>query len=303
MLPKKIILAGGSGFIGKTLTHYFEKEKIIVFSRNKSSSNKNVKTVYWDAKTLGPWQQELEQADAIINLTGKSINCRHTPKNKKELLVSRVDATTVIGKAVAACAYPPKLWINASAIGIYKKSLNTVYDEYSTDVDTDSFSSICTEWEKAFYDAPSPQTRKVILRLAMVLGKDGGSFPVLSKLTKYGLGGKAGSGNQYISWVHEKDLARIIEWVINNKTANGIYNCSSPEPLTNQDFMSALRMAMHQPIGLPAYEWMIKIGAWLLQTEPGLVLDSRKVISKKLLESGFTFQYSPITEALKKLVH
>lgn len=301
---KKIILAGGSGFLGDIIIDHFRNSttQIIVLTRGKERTEKNVRYINWDGKTLSGWINEIEASDALINLTGKSVDCRYTEKNKQEIIRSRVDATHILSEAVLHCTTPPKVWLNAASATIYRYSEDKDMTEESIELGTGFSVDVCKQWESTFNKINTPNTRKIILRITMVLGKKGGVIPVLKNLTRKGLGGTMGSGKQYISWIHEKDFLNVILHLINNANSSGVYNIAAPQPLTNQKFMQKMRRSLHVPFGLPAYSWMLEIGAFFMRTETELVLKSRKVISKRLQEEGYVFEYPSVDSALKELL-
>jgi uncharacterized protein len=316
MKNKKIILAGGTGFIGQEMTKYFGKENTIViltrqiknektnrndFDSLSPSDLQNVKYVKWDGKTGGDWINEINGADLIINLAGKSVNCRYTEKNKKEIFDSRTNAVKAIGEAINKCRLSPALWINASSATIYRDAMDKPQDEYTGEIHDDFSVQVCKRWEKTFYEQHTPQTRKVALRMAITLGPGGVLIPYFN-LLKFGLGGKQGSGKQMYSWIHSKDTCRMIEWIYDHKEIEGTYNCSSPNPVTNEEFMKTFRKITGHVIGLPAYKWMLQIGAPLIGTEPELVLKSRWVVPTKMAETGFQFSYPKLEEALKDII-
>jgi uncharacterized protein (TIGR01777 family) len=326
---KKIIIAGGTGFIGQEMTKYFGKEnKIVILTRQvhektnrndyDSLSEDDLKNVYyrkWDAcpdevvggeKIAGGpaatgWVTELDGADIIINLAGKSVNCRYNEKNKNAIFHSRTDAVKAIGEAINKCKRPPLLWLNASSATIYRHAVDRPQDEYTGEFHNDFSVQVCKGWEKTFYDQQAPNTRKVALRMAITLGLGGILIPYFN-LLKFGLGGKQASGKQMYSWVHIEDTCRMIEWIFENKSIEGTYNCSSPNPVTNEAFMQIFRKVTGHKIGLPAYKWMLQIGAPLIGTESELILKSRWVIPTKILETGFQFKYSLLEAALSDII-
>lgn len=304
---KKIVLAGGSGYLGRTLIKYFAKQEVefVVLTRNqepRAKSQEKSCEVMWDAKTLGAWAAELEGADALINLTGRNVNTRYTDANKKTIMESRTLSTKILGEAMQQCKAPPRVWLNASSATLYRYSEDKEMDEDTKEYNDDFSTSVVRAWEQAFNEVPLPGVAKFTLRISIVLGNDDGAFPRLKNLARFGLGGTQGHGRQYVSWIHEEDLCRIIEWCMNNPQHAGAYNCTAPHPIANQQFMRELREAMHMPIGLPAAEWMLAIGARLLGTETELILKSRRVVPKKLLEKGFRFNYATATIAFNDLV-
>lgn len=302
MKLKKIVLAGGTGFLGQIIIERFKgkTEEIVVLSRSSKTQQDNVRTVVWDAKNAGDWTKELSGTDVLINLTGKSINCRHNEANKKELLSSRIDATEILGKAIEACEQAPKLWINASAAALYiaGSKPNT---ENDSRFGNGFLEEMCIRWEESFLKSKCPQTRKIIMRITLILGKSGGVFPVLMDLTKKGLGGKAGSGKQMMSWMHENDFLNAINWFIRNENAIGVYNMSSPQPISNKDFMALLRKNTNALFGLPAPAFAIRLASIFMQTEPGLVLNSVHVLPQKLLDNGFHFEFAKAKNAIASL--
>lgn len=315
MINKKIILAGGTGFIGQEMTKYFGKEnKIIILTRQvheKTNRNdydslskedlRNVRYIKWDGKTAGEWANELNDADIIINLAGKSVNCRYTEKNKKEIFNGRTDAVKAIGEAINKCTRPPSLWINASSATIYRHAMDRPQDEFSGEIHDDFSVQVCKLWEKTFYDQQTPHTRRVALRMVVTLGPCGILIPYFN-LLKFGSGGKQASGKQMYSWVHIEDTCRMIEWIWDHKEIEGTYNCSSPNPVSNKEFMRIFRKVTGHKIGLPADKWMLQIGAALIGTELELILKSRWVIPTKILETGFQFAHPLLETALADII-
>lgn len=313
MKNEKIIIAGGTGFIGTALAHYFGKDnEVVILSRNiaESANNKNgcehplpsnVRIIYWDGINGGAWEKELYGAAIIINLSGKSVNCRYTTKNKKLIFDSRTYPTKAIGNAIKKCTKPPKLWINAASATIYPHATTSPRDETFTEFENDFSVQVCREWEKVFEEQRTPFTRKVILRMCITLGSGGIMTPYFN-LLKFGLGGKQGNGNQMYTWIHVEDTCRIVEWLYENKEMEGTYNCCSPEAVSNKTFMKELQKATGHKFGLPAYTWMLKMGAAVIGTETELVLKSRWVVPAKLLKSGFTFKYPNIKSAFTEII-
>lgn len=316
MKNNKIILAGGSGFIGNALANYFGTDnEIVILSRNsksnvnnafrefelKEATKKNLRFVYWDGLHAGPWYKEIDDANLVINLAGKSVNCRYNERNKKEIFDSRVNATKAVGEAIRNAVVPPQLWINAASATIYKHATKHAWDEYNGEYENDFSVQVCKLWEKTFFGQRAAFTRKVALRMAVTLGTGGVMIPYLN-LCKFGLGGKQGNGRQMFSWVHAEDICRVVEFMWQHKELEGVFNVSSPNPVNNETFMRLLRKSAGHTCGLPAYAWMLKIGAMLIGTETELLLKSRWVLPTKLLENGFTFQYSMIEEAFKNIV-
>jgi uncharacterized protein len=297
----KIILAGGSGFIGQILAGHFigKGDEVVVLTRNSNSTTGNVKYVHWDGQTTGAWVNELEGSDVLINLTGKSVNCRYNEKNKKEIFSSRLNAAKVLGKALNALKSPPPLWINAASATIYRHAEDRPQDDFTGELGTGFSVDVCKQWESTFFGQEAPGIRKIGLRIAIVLGKNGGVMPYFFNLAKFGLGGKQGNGRQYFSWIHENDLTAIIDFLVMHRELEGLFNVSSPNPIQNSEFMATVRKAVKMPFGLPATKWMLKIGVWALRTETELVLKSRRVIPTKLKQAGYKFKVENIERAVR----
>lgn len=316
MTNAKLIIAGGSGFIGEELIKYFGKNNQLViltrkipesvnnrntYSNLSTNDLRNTQFILWDGETIGSWCNELENADILINLAGKSVNCRYTEENKQAIIDSRVKSTKILGQAISSLQNPPKLWINSSSATIYRHATDRPQDEYTGEIQNDFSVQVCKLWEEAFYQSTTPQTRKVALRMAITLGAGGVMIPYYN-LLKFGLGGKQGSGKQMFSWIHITDTCRIIEWLYDHPELDGTFNCSSPGAVTNNQFMITLREVTNTSIGLPAYEWMLSIGAAFLGTETELVLKSRWVVPARLVETGFQFTYPTLKEALENII-
>ena len=301
---KRIVLAGGSGFLGKCIIEHHKKDShIIVLTRGKSRQLKNLQYENWDGKSLGPWSTSLENADVLINLNGKSVDCRYSKSNKKLIYSTRLESTEVLGKAIQLCKNPPKIWINSSSATIYRHSLDKAMDEETGEFGSGFSVDVCQKWENIFNTIKVGTTRKVAIRTAIVLGKNQGALKPLKILAKLGLGGKQGPGNQYFSWIHEQDFVSSVDFIIANESLNGAINISSPNPINNDNFMRSLRDAIHMPFGIPIPSWLLEIGAILIRTETELILKSRWVIPKRLLNAGFKFKYSKIDEAFADLLN
>ncbi|MDR7209091.1 TIGR01777 family oxidoreductase [Flavobacterium piscis] len=300
---KKLIIAAGTGFLGQVLVHHFKEkfEEIIILTRGNSKTIDGIKYVNWNARTFSGWENELENATVLINLAGKSVDCRYTQKNKKEILLSRIESTRILNKAVLNCKNPPKHWLNSSTATIYRFSLDKQMDEISGEIGNDFSINVALSWEKAFFKTKTPNTLKTALRTSIVLGKNGGAFIPLKALAKIGFGGKQGKGNQFISWIHEDDFANAIDFII-QKEITGIINVVSPEPIRNSDFMQKLQKAIGFPFGIPMNTFLLKIGSFIIRTEAELVLKSRNVIPKRLLENGFKFKFKNIDNAFIDLL-
>ena len=296
-----ITIAGGSGFLGQVLEDYFTKKGDTVFILTRTVKRKNDR--YWNAKDLEHWTKILEQTDVLINLTGKSVDCRYTDANKQLILDSRVDSTHALGLAINLCENPPKVWFNSSTATIYRHSTDKQMTEATGEIGNDFSMNIAKSWEKAFYSITNPKTRKITLRTSIVMGKHGGATEPLKNLVKFGLGGKQGSGTQKVSWIHELDFARAIEFLIANEQLDGNFNLAVPNPTNNKTLMKSFRKVMHIPFGISHPVWLIKLGAKLIGTEPELVLKSRNVIPERLLKNGFKFTHSDIEIALDDLIN
>jgi len=298
----KIVVAGGSGFIGKILIETFKAQAdIVVLTRGENRTVENVNYMHWDGEHIGAWTAVLTGADVLINLTGKNVNCRYTEKNKAEILNSRLASTRVLGKAVDEMRDPPSLWIQSSSATIYRHSEDLLMTEKNGELGNDFSEQVCLQWEGMFNRQILPQTRKVVLRTGIVLGASDSALPRLINLVKTGLGGKQGNGNQFVSWIHERDVVSTINWIIKNKKAEGVYNVVAPQPRTNQEFMKTLRKTLKIPFGLPAPAWLLTLGAWIIGTETELILKSRKVYPQRLLDEGFVFEFPDLKSALEDL--
>ncbi len=309
MNPSRIILAGGSGFLGQALGQHFQSLgwEAVVLTRSPQT-NRTAREVRWDASTLGDWAREIEGADAVLNLTGRTVDCRYTAKNRREIMESRVHSTRVIGEAIAGCVQPPSVWLNASSASIYRHTFGPGWDETGSDFTPtpavhDEFSlEVIHAWEHALNSASTPRTRKVAMRTPLVLGHARNSvFPVICRLARLGLGGRMGSGRQWVSWIHQKDFCRAVEFLVAREDLSGPVNLAAPNPLTNAGMMRAFRELVGAPFGLPATEWMLETGAFLLRTETELILKSRRVVSGRLAAGGFQFRFPCFREALEDL--
>jgi len=314
MKNRKIVIAGGTGFIGREIARYFGPyNEIVILTRQDKNSNNNAfdkqsldalpntTLVYWNAKDTGNWCTAIDGVDVLINLAGKSVNCRYNRQNKKAIFDSRTQSTEALGEAVRKATRPPKLWINAASATIYRHATDRPQDEYTGEYHHDFSVQVCQKWEKTFFDQRTPFTRKVALRIAITLAAGGVMVPYLN-LCKFGLGGKQGNGQQMFSWIHITDLCRIIDFMWTHTELEGVFNASAPNPVTNEVFMRSLRTATGHHIGLPAHTWMLKMGAAILGTETELLLKSRWVLPTKLQEAGFAFDYAEIKSAFDQIV-
>ena len=308
----KVVIPGGSGKVGTVLARALHKQAhdVVVLSRNLWDAPWRV--VKWDGETLGKWIEEFEGADAIINLAGQSVNCRYTPENRRLITDSRVKSTKVVGQAILQAWTPPRVWLQASTATIYSHRYDAPNDEDTGVIggaetnapDSWRFSiDVATAWERALKESPTPNTRRVAMRSAIVMHPDAGSpFDIILRLVRLGLGGAAGDGKQFMSWIHENDFVRAVLWLIEHEELEGPVNLASPNPLPNAQFMEALREAWGHPFGLPAPLLMLEVGARLFGSETELILKSRRVVPTKLLRSGFQFEFPTWPEAARELV-
>ena len=308
----RIVLPGGSGQVGTVLARHFHGRghDVVVLARSQQSVPWRV--VPWDGKNPGGWTSELEGADVVINLAGRNVNCRYTAENRREILDSRINTTALLGRAISQLARPPRLWMNASTATIYRHIYDRPMDEQTGEIGGNEpdapadwkFSiQVATGWEKAFFDAAAPNTRKIAMRSAIMMNPDRGSvFDLLLRLVRFGLGGAAAGGRQYMSWIHDADFLASVEYLIAHDEFDGVVNLASPNPLPNREFMRALRKASGTPVGLPASAWMLEIGSIFLRTETELVLKSRRVVPKRLLDAGFQFRFPDWSAAAQDLV-
>lgn len=309
----KVIIPGGSGHVGATLIRHFQAlgHETVVLSRSPTL-NRNCRVVPWDGKHAGDWEKELDGADGVINLAGRSVNCRYHASNRQAIMDSRIDSTLAIGRAIEKARRPPRVWLQASTATIYAHRFDAANDERTGvlgDRDRNAPASwkfsieVAKAWEAAANSFQLPNTRTVLLRSAMTMSPDSGSvFDLLRKLVRFGLGGTLGDGKQYVSWIHELDFCRAIDWITCHEELQGPINVSSPFPLPNREFMSLLRQACRVRWGLPASDWILKLGTFIMQTESELVLKSRRVVPQLLLDSGFAFEYPDWFSAAKELV-
>ncbi len=293
----KIVIAGGTGYLGELLTEFYKKEKenqIYILTRKQKLNKGNVHYLQWNGRTQGYWTSLLENTDVLINLTGKSVNCRYTTKNKEEIYQSRLQSTALLCKVVQKLKFPPKVFIQSSSATIYKHSETKLMTEEKGEIGIDFSMDVCKKWEQIFNSYQLPKTKKIITRTSIVLGNKGGAFPIMKRMTQFGLGGKQGKGNQFISWITEEDYINAIDF-LKDKEA-GIYNICAPNPIKNIDFQKELRKKIRVPFGLNAPRWMLKIGAVFIGTEAELLLKSRNVSPAKLLNLGFLFQTKEFKE-------
>ncbi len=308
MTMQRIIIPGGSGFLGRQLAKYFKNNgyQVVILSRQEFHSE-DATVVLWDGKSLGSWCQELENSLAVINLAGRSVDCRYHAKNRQVLLDSRILSTKILGLAIANCVNKPKVWLNSSTATLYEHTYGEGHSENgkiaaSPDAKDEFSIELANAWEKAFNESISQDIRKVLLRTAIVFGNDSGTaYQIIKRLVGLGLGGRMGHGKQYVSWIHSNDFCRALEWIIINNQSNGIYNISAPNPLTNKLMMQIIRKKLGVPFGLPATKWMLEIGAFFLRTETELIIKSRRVLPTRLLSEGFEFQFTNFIDMIEDL--
>ncbi|RKG72070.1 TIGR01777 family oxidoreductase [Corallococcus terminator] len=307
----KIVIPGGTGQVGALLARAFlaRGDDVVLISRGGRGV---ARTVSWDGRTLGDWAKEVDGADAVINLAGRSVNCRYSEENLRQMMDSRVDSTRVVGEAIAQAAKPPRVWLQMSTATIYAHRLDAPNDEATGLIGGDEPDvpaywkrsiDIAQAWERTLGEANTPRTRKVALRSAMVMGPDReGIFDVLLGLTRRGLGGTAGSGQQFVSWIHDQDFVRAVQLLLEREDLEGPVNLAAPNPLPHRELMAKLREAAHVGVGLPAMKWMLEVGAFFMRTDTELLLKSRRVVPGRLLEAGFTFEYPEWGAAVRNLV-
>ena len=320
--PLRIVLPGGSGQVGHVLARHFQERGHLVTVITRAPYTANWQTVHWDGESVGSWTEALDGADICINLAGRSVNCRYHAANRRAIYDSRINTTRLLGHVISTLAHPPRVWLNASTATIYRHTMdrprldwpmnesngelggNELIGGRRRAPDTWNFSiGVAKDWETAFFQSQTPGTRKVAMRSAIAMSPSpGNAFAVLSQLVRMGLGGSQGNGRQFVSWIHESDFARAVEFLIDHEDLDGPINIAAPNPLPNREFMAALRDAWERPNGLPAPTPLIEIGAFLLRTESELVLKSRRVVPGRLLDAGFQFEFPDWPEAAKDLV-
>ena len=312
----RIIIPGGEGHLGRLLARRFSDSghSVTTFTRSprRTGHPKPWKTLHWDGCQLGPWTESLEDADVLINLAGRSVDCRYNSRNRDEILRSRVESTAVLGDAIQGLRHPPRLWLNASTATIYRHTYERAMDEATGELggnepDAPSpwqFSiDVARQWEHSFFGSHTHQTRKIAMRAAMVMSTEpGGIFSIMLRLVRMGLGGAWGTGRQYMSWIHEADFFRAVEFLIQHEEISGAVNLAAPNPLPNSQFMSVLRDAWGIRFGLPSQEWMLAVGAFFLRTEKELLLKSRRVVPAILQKHGFDFSFPGWSGAAQDLV-
>jgi len=307
----KLILAGGTGQLGGVLARGLSERghDVVVLSRGRSDGTSVVR---WDGRGLGAWAGVVDGADAVINLAGRSVNCRYSRANLSSMMDSRIDSTRALGMAIQAATRPPRVWLQMSTATIYAHRFDAPNDEASGRIGGDepgvpahwrASIDIARAWERALAEAPTPTTRKVALRSAMVMSPDrGGAFDILSRLARYGLGGPIAGGRQFMSWIHDRDFVRVVAFLLERDDLAGPVNVAAPSPLPQREFMATLRRTIGTPIGLPATAWMAELGAFVLRTETELIFKSRRVVPGRLLDAGFHFEHPNWATAARELV-
>lgn len=299
----KVILAGGSGFLGLALARSLAARDVdvVILARGPQPAGAPGRWVLWDGRTVEPaWAGELEGAHAVVGLAGKNVNCRYTPAALREINDSRVDSVRAVGAAIRACRRPPGAWVQAGSLAIYGDAGEHECDE-TTPPGTGIPVETCLKWEAAFAAEATPGTRKVLYRISFVLGHGGGALRMLVNLTRCFLGGAIGSGRQYISWIHEADMIRLWERAMDDSRMEGVYNATSPGPVPNATFMRELRRALHRPWSPPLPAFLVPLGCWFLRTEPVLALTGRRGVPARLKEEGFEFHHTNLRQALRQL--
>ena len=314
----RIVIPGGSGHVGHMLARYLQDRGHYVTILTRGPYTANWQTVHWDGQQTGPWAEALDGADVCINLAGRSVNCRYHDENRRAIYNSRIETTRLLNRVIADLQQPPRIWFNASTATIYRHSLDRPMDEFTGELgggeliskhrrapETWDFSiRVAKDWETAFFTTPTPQTRKVALRSAIVMSPvPGSAFAIFSNLVRMSLGGRQGNGHQFVSWIHETDFARAIEFLIDRDDIDGPVNIAAPNPLPNRDFMRELRDAWGMPNGLPAPRPLLAVAAAIMRTETELVLKSRRVIPSRLLKAGFGFLFPTWPQAADDLVN
>jgi hypothetical protein len=301
-VKERVILAGGSGFLGQALAKVLlgKGYEVVVLTRGAQREGAGIRHLHWDGKTLSDWSQSIDGARAVVNLTGRSVNCRHTPEHRREIIESRVNSVRVLGEAVARSSKPPEVWVQASAVGIYGDAEDRWCEEDAPH-GQGFMEEVCERWEAEFEKAEAAGMRKVVMRIGVVLAEDNGALPVLARVTRLFLGGHVGHGRHYLSWVHITDLIRMFVEAIERPDLSGAFNATGPKPVTNAEFMRELRHALHRPWSPPVPTWAARIGAFLMRTEPSLALTGQRCRPKRFLESGFHFEFPELRGALADL--
>lgn len=302
-MTNRIVIPGGSGFLGSALANYLTSKdyEVIVLTRKPFRTKGPIIDVYWGGKIIGEWAKVFEDAKAIVNLAGRSVNCLPTTRNKREIIMSRVNSASVVAQAISQTKNPPNVLIQASSLAIYGNTQEICTEE--SPYGDDFSANVCEGWENVLDKTELKSTRKVLLRIGFVLGADGGALEPLAKLTKRFLGGQIGNGQQYISWLHIEDFNRMVLWAIESEEVQGAFNTTSPNPVTNAEFMKTLRFVLGRPWSLPIPVWAVHIGAIFMHTDASLALTGRKCVPEKAQAMGFDFQYNDLTKALQGIIN
>jgi uncharacterized protein (TIGR01777 family) len=302
-MQETVILAGGSGFLGQNLARFLVHKgySVVVLTRTPQRGNA-VRSIEWDGRTRGSWMRFISGAKAVVNLTGRSVNCLYDGKNRREILNSRLDSVRILGEAIRVAEQPPKAFIQATSLAIYGDSAERINDEYAPP-GSDFSAEVCQRWEEVIHEIELSSTRRIILRLGLVLGRGGGVLAPLVRLTRFYLGGSIGNGRQYISWIHVGDLNEMIRWSIERPDVQGIYNATGPNPLTNREFMRELRKVLNRPWSPPTPVFVVKVGAkFIMRTESSLALTGRRCIPRRFLQQGFEFQQPDLAPTLRDIL-
>ena len=305
---KRIVIAGGSGFLGISIASHLTEAgfAVTILSRTVPKVSGPWQHEPWDARTVGNWGRVLDGAVGVINLVGRSVDCIKTPDHQDEILRSRVEATRVLGQMMRAIVNPPPVWIQMSTAHIYGDPPSVVCTEESpTGYGLAPY--VGRAWEQEFQTQVLPAQRQAILRTGFVIGRNrgagGGAMERLAWLARLGLGGTVGTGRQGMSWIHEIDLNRLFERCLVDEGMSGVYNATSPNPVPQRELMNSLRRVIGMPLGLPCPAWLTRLGArWVLRTDPELVLYGRYVVSERLSQSGFEFLFPHVGTALAYLL-
>lgn len=299
----RIVIAGGTGFLGMSLARHLAGVgcEVVLISRHPPAARGMWSHARWDGVHLGDWSSHLDGATAVVNLAGRTVDCVKTPDHRDEILRSRVEATRVLGRALRDVRQPPPVWVQMSTAHIYGDPPEVVCDEDSA-FGEGLAPFVGRAWEQAYAESVPPETRRVVLRTSFVIGRDGGALSRLATLARWGLGGKVGHGRQGISWLHERDMNRLFARAIADDSMTGAYLATAPNPVSNTEFMRQLRRALRVPIGLPAFGWMVRLGAPLvMRTDPELALYGRYCVSRRLREEGFEFEFPELGPALRDI--
>ena len=304
MKTQKIVIAGGAGFLGKNLIEYFQDKdhQLVMLTRGQNEVRHGIQFIHWDGQSLGNWTKALEEADVLINLSGKSVDCRYTEANKAEIYGSRLDTTRVLGLALIKAKNGPKVWLNAASATIYRHTEDRAMTEKNGDYGHGFSVDVCQKWERMFYSFDLPSVRKVALRTTIVLGTEGSAFQPLSQLARVGLGGRQGNGRQMFSWIHVYDFCRAVDFLIHQNTLEGPVNIGSTNAVSNAQLMATLRASLGIDFHINLKKWMLEIGALLIRTQPELVLKSRWIDPEKLRLAGFQWEFPTIDKAVNDLL-